>query len=384
MKTPGQSYDIFLTEYYKKQGLMSNMALSRITARVNPTIHGLTRATARIAPTIHGCASPISSSGRATDLRFLEESRISRSPRVLFLGMQGRFSYAPLLALLEAGIHVCAVVIPVEQGFEVELPSIQKQEQPLSTRSMLPVLNSSINSSILDLARVRDIPVWKVRHLSNPETIKVLTVYQPDMICVACFSKRIPRDILDIPRLGCLNIHPSLLPANRGPEPLFWTFREGDQRTGVTIHLMDEGMDSGAIVAQEVIQIQDGISYSELEEQSAELGGKLLAQSVWDMYNGVAELATQDETKRSYHAFPSDEDFVVPVAEWNARHVYNFICGVATWGTPIHLLVGNKTVHVEKAISYSQKTIDQNDMAVYGQSDEGFWVKCKQGSVLVV
>src|SRR5437588_13067397 len=54
MKTPGQSYDIFLTEYYKKQGLMSNMALSRITARVNPTIHGLTRATARVAPTIHG------------------------------------------------------------------------------------------------------------------------------------------------------------------------------------------------------------------------------------------------------------------------------------------------------------------------------------------
>src|SRR6266705_1233076 len=135
MKTPGQSYDIFLTEYYKKQGLMSNMALSRITARVNPTIHGLTRATAihgltratarvaptihgltratarvaptihgltrataRVAPTIHGCASPISSSGRATDLRFLEESRISRSPRVLFLGMQGMFSYAPLLA----------------------------------------------------------------------------------------------------------------------------------------------------------------------------------------------------------------------------------------------------------------------------------------------
>jgi len=298
--------------------------------------------------------------------------------------MQGRFSYAPLLALLEASIQVCAVIIPAEQGFEVELPAIQKQEQPPSTGSMLPVLNSSINSSILDLARVRDIPVWKVRHLSNPETIKVLTVYQPDMICVACFSKRIPRDILDIPRLGCLNVHPSLLPANRGPEPLFWTFREGDQRTGVTIHLMDEGMDSGAIVAQEVIQIQDGISYSELEEQSAELGGKLLAQSVWDMYNGVAELATQDETKSSYHTFPSDNDFVVPVAEWNARHVYNFICGVASWETPLHLLVGNKTVHVKKAISYSQMTIDQNDMAVYGQPDEGFWVKCKHGSVLVV
>ena len=147
---------------------------------------------------------------------------------------------------------------------------------------------------------------------------------------------------------------------------------------------MDEGMDSGAIVAQEVIQIQDGISYSELEEQSAELGGKLLAKSVWDMYNGIAIPVAQDETQSSYHAFPSDDDFVVPVEEWNARHVYNFICGVASWGTPLHLLVGNKNVHVKKAISYSHETIDQNDMAVYGQPEEGFWVRCKQGGVLVV
>ena len=163
-------------------------------------------------------------------------------PSVLFLGMQGRFSYPPLRALLEAGIQVCAVVIPAEQVFEAELPAIQKLEQLLLSRTMLPVLNSSIHSSILELARERNIPVWKVRQLSNSETIRVFTAYQPDMICVACFSKRIPRDILDIPRLGCLNVHPSLLPANRGPEPLFWSFREGNEQTGVTIHLMDEGI----------------------------------------------------------------------------------------------------------------------------------------------
>ena len=337
----------------------------------------LSREIVRVAPTIHGCASPISSSGRATDLRYLEESRIARSPCVLFLGMQGSFSYAPLLALLEAGIKVCAVVIPAEQGFGVELPAIQKQEQPPSTRSMLPVLNSSINASILDLARVRDIPVWKVRHLSNPETIKVLTVYQPDMICVACFSKRIPRDILDIPRLGCLNVHPSLLPANRGPEPLFWTFREGNQRTGVTIHLMDEGMDSGAIVAQEVIEIADGLSYSELEAQSAELGGKLLAKSVWELYSGIAIPVAQDETQTSYHAFPHDDDFVVPVAEWNARHVYNFICGIAAWGEPITLQVSNTSIRVKEAISYSHMS------CAYSQLGEEFWIPCRVGSVRV-
>jgi methionyl-tRNA formyltransferase len=147
---------------------------------------------------------------------------------------------------------------------------------------------------------------------------------------------------------------------------------------------MDEGMDSGAIVAQEVIEIPDGIGYTELEAQCAELGGKLLARSVWDLYNGVAKPVEQDETKSSYHAFPSDDDFVVPVAEWDARHVYDFICGVASWGTPIILRVGNKSVRVKKAISYSYMDIDHTDNEAYGQLGEGFWIRCKQGSVLIV
>jgi methionyl-tRNA formyltransferase len=304
-------------------------------------------------------------------------------PRVLFFGMLGKFSYAPLRAILEAGIQVCAVIIPAEQDCDVEMPALQKQEQLPSSRSMLPVLNSSMNTSILDLAGERNIPVWKVWQLSNPETIKVLKVYQPDMICVACFSKRIPRDILNIPRLGCLNVHPSLLPANRGPEPLFWTFREGNEQTGVTIHVIDEGLDNGPIVAQEVLEIPDGINYSELEQKSSDLGGKLLAQSVWDVYNEVAVHVIQDETQSSYHPFPNDDDFVVPIAEWNARHVYNFICGVATWGTSLHLLVGTKTIHIKKAISYSHETIDQNERVMYWKSEKGFWIKCKQGSVLI-
>jgi methionyl-tRNA formyltransferase len=286
--------------------------------------------------------------------------------------------------LLGSGIQVCAVVIPAEQSFAANLPVIQEREQSQTSRMMLPVLNSSVHTTILELAWEQDIPVWEVRQLSDPETIRVFATYHPDMICVACFSKHIPHGILDIPPLGCLNVHPSLLPSNRGPEPLFWTFREGIQRTGVTIHLMDEGMDSGAIVAQEFIEFPDGISYAELEEQSAELGGKLLAQSVWELYHGDAKPVAQDETKSSYHAFPSDDDFVVPVAEWDARRVYNFICGVASWGRHIILKDGNSIVRVKSAISYSTEDIDLRDSEVYGQPGQELWVKCKRGSVLVM
>jgi methionyl-tRNA formyltransferase len=313
-----------------------------------------------------------------------EEPRTIRPPRAIFLGMQGNFSLPPLRALLEAGIEVCAVVVPASQSPMQDLPAIRRQEQPEASRSTLPVLQPAMYNSILRLAWDRQIPVWEVHRLSEPEAASKLAAYQPDVICVACFSQRIPRTVLDIPRLGCLNVHPSLLPLNRGPEPLFWTFREGSQHTGVTIHLMNEGMDTGPIVAQEVIEVPDGISYVQLEAQCAALGGTLLARSVWDLYNGVAVPVAQDETKSSHHGFPSNEDFVVPVAQWSAHHVYNFICGVASWGTPITLQVGDQFIPIKKAISYSHEDIDVSDVDTSFQFGKDMWARCKEGWVRVL
>jgi methionyl-tRNA formyltransferase len=306
----------------------------------------------------------------------MSNTAASKRPRILFFGMEGNFSHPPLRALLEHGIEVCAVVIPA-QHTEPDQPVIQRLEYKSRSRSMLPMLNSSVHTSILQIASEHQIPVWEVSRLSHPETTSVFASYQTDAICVACFSLRIPRSILTIPRLGCLNVHPSLLPANRGSEPLFWTFREGQRQTGVTIHLMDEGMDTGDIVAQEAIEIPDGISYTQLEARCATLGGILLAYSVWDLYKGLATPTKQDVTQSSYHPFPSANDFVINAAEWDARCVYNFICGIASWGGPITVQVGDASIHVKAAISYSQ-----NEEA-YSQQGEKFWIPCRAGSVKI-
>lgn len=308
-------------------------------------------------------------------------TRFARPPRALFLGMQGNFSHPPLRALLEAGIEVCAVIIPGQQHLTLGLPAILRREQPQTARSMLPLLGSSLHTSIVQLAWERQIPVWEVHRMPDPETAGVLATYQPDIICVACFSRRIPRTILDIPHLGCLNVHPSLLPANRGPEPLFWTFREGSQYTGVTIHLMDEGMDTGPMVAQEAVEVPDGIRYDQLEAQCAALGGTLLARSVWDLYHGLAVSTQQDVALSSYHGFPTEDDFVIQAAEWSARHIYNFICGVISWGTPITLLAGNQSLLVKKAISYSHKNIYNRPGSIIDQVGEELWVECEEGIV---
>lgn len=306
-----------------------------------------------------------------------------RPPRVLFLGMQSDFSSPPLRALLESGIEVCAVVIPASNGLGHHPPAIRRREVPRKTHSILPLLHSSMHTSLLQTAWERHIPVWEVYRLSDPETLSVFAAYQPDAICVACFSQRVPRSILDLPRLGCLNVHPSLLPANRGPVPLFWTFREGARKTGVTIHLMDEAMDTGDILAQEIVDVPSGITYAALEFRCAMPGGELLAQTVWKLYEGLAVPIPQDEAKSSYHSFPNAEDFLVPAAEWTAQHVYNFICGVLSYGSPVTLQIDDEYFVVKEGISYSHDDM-QKIHGKYCIVGTEVWVRCRVGWVRVL
>lgn len=309
-------------------------------------------------------------------------SAARRSPRVLFFGMQGQFSSPSLATLLESGIEVCAIVVPSTPVPGRETPAIQLREPP--RRTALPIANGGLSSSIIQTAWKKQIPVWEVRHLGHTETLATLAAYQADCICVSCFSQLIPPAILKLPRLGCLNVHPSLLPANRGPIPLFWTFREGHTTTGVTIHCVDEGMDSGDILAQQSITIPDGINYEQLELQCASLGGTLLAQTVWDLYEGRAVPRPQDEAQSSYHSFPESEDFVVYAKDWDARHVYNFIAGVGHWDEPIALHTGETVLHVRDVISYRHKAPDNSfDDGENNMGNTGLWVPCKVGWVCV-
>jgi methionyl-tRNA formyltransferase len=147
---------------------------------------------------------------------------------------------------------------------------------------------------------------------------------------------------------------------------------------------MDEGMDSGDILAQAVVEIPGGISYTQLELQCAIRGGELLAKAVWEIYEGRAARVAQDETGSSYQSFPRDEDYIVPVAEWSASHVYNFICAVVDWGGPVRLHAGGEYFVVHKAISYSLENVCDSWGAGYCWRGEELWIRCKSGWIGVI
>ena len=308
-------------------------------------------------------------------------TNISRRPRVLFFGMQGDFSTPSLQALLANDIDVGAVVIPASTIPGKKQPAIQRREQPRGVRTALPLLNS--HPSIIELAWKQHKPVWEVRHLSDSTVYETLASYEPDILCVACFSHLIPRSIIDLPRLGCLNVHPSLLPANRGPVPLFWTFRNGDHETGVTIHFLDETMDTGDILAQERIEVPNGISYTQLEMQCAQIGGSLLTNVVQNLYKGNIARIAQDTKKSSYHSFPTNEDFIVHTEEWDAQHVYNFINGIGHWDNPVELHVKNQVFFTRKCISYSLEDIDNLREYVYKENNVSVNLRCRDGWIKI-
>jgi methionyl-tRNA formyltransferase len=272
------------------------------------------------------------------------------SPRILYFGMEGEFSSVPLAALLEAEIPVAAVVLPHRLPTGPGEPAMEPVPPPQPRGAELPLLGGSPRS-LAQLACDHCIPLLAAGRLAAPECLDRLGELQPDLIAVACFPRRLPPALLALPRLGCLNLHPSLLPRYRGPAPLFWMFRAGEATSGVTVHRMTEQLDAGPVVAQEAFPIPEGIAGDALMAACAARGARLLVASVRAAARGETARQPQDEAAATYHPWPAAADFELPTTR-PARWAFNFIRGVAAWGQPV-ILTGGERLPVLGALAYS-------------------------------
>ena len=149
------------------------------------------------------------------------------------------------------------------------------------------------------IAEKYSIPVAQPEKILNHKS-EILNL-KPDLIIVAAYSQILPKEILDIPKHGCLNVHPSLLPKYRGASPIQYVILNGDKKTGVTIILMDEKMDHGNILTNSKFKIQNSkITYPELHDKLAELGSELLIETIPKRIKGEIKPRPQDESKATY------------------------------------------------------------------------------------
>jgi methionyl-tRNA formyltransferase len=174
--------------------------------------------------------------------------------------------------------------------------------------------------------------------LSAPSFRDRLRALAPHLVVVACFPWRLPAAVRAIPTHSALNIHPSLLPDGRGQEPVFWTFRRDERETGVTVHRLDAGFDTGPILARQRLPIPEGATIATLERDLARLGSTLVLDRLPAIRDGSADYTPQEREPDWVAPVPRPDDLVVPTG-WPVRRAARFIRAVAdTWG-PLPVLV---------------------------------------------
>lgn len=131
--------------------------------------------------------------------------------------------------------------------------------------------------------------------VNNKEFKKEIKELNPDLICVVSYGKILPKSFLEIPKYGCINVHPSLLPKYRGAAPIQWAILNGDKTTGVTIMYMNEKMDAGDIIIQEEFEINENETTGELWDRLSIIGAKLLCKAVNQISNGTVQRKVQPE-----------------------------------------------------------------------------------------
>jgi methionyl-tRNA formyltransferase len=240
----------------------------------------------------------------------------------------------------------------------------------------LPVVSPFVQRSLVNIAWQKGISLYAVRNMGSPETIGQLKMVRADVGCVACFPRRIPADLLHVPRRGFLNVHPSLLPNYRGPAPIFWQFQAGEPRTGVTVHWMDAEFDTGPIADQRLVPLADGITETDATALMARAGARLLVEVLEHVAAGEIPYRKQPPGG-AYQPYPHDEDFAIS-PEWPARRVFNFMSGVAVWGIPFQLEVGGEHFTLSDAIAWSSHEVLGQP---YVQRGDELILQCTPGTV---
>lgn len=190
--------------------------------------------------------------------------------------------------------------------------------------------------------------VYQPNSLKNDDSYELIKKLNPDIIIVAAYGKILPKNILDYPQYGCVNIHASLLPKYRGAAPIQWAVLNGDKETGITIMKMAEGLDTGDMILVDKTEIGENETSAELFDRLAEQGAVSLLKALDMLENGSAEFTSQDDALSTYAVKITKA--LSPI-DWSksASEVHNLVRGLQTWPCASTIISG-KEFKVHKTI----------------------------------
>lgn len=298
--------------------------------------------------------------------------------KIVFMGTPD-FAEKSLESLYEAGYDIAAVVTNVDKP---------------KGRGM-----KLVPSPVKEFAMEKGLKVFQpVKVRNNEEFIEEIKNIAPDLICVVAYGKILPKELLDIPKYGCINVHGSLLPKYRGAAPIQWAVINGDKVTGITTMYMAEGMDTGDMILKEEVEIGENETTGELWDRMANVGAKLLVDTVKLIEAGKAPREKQGDDF-SLAPMLNKEMAKIDWEEKNAEEIKNLIRGLNPIMGAYSFLNGKKikfwsvevlpSEDIEKEFPESSeytKRIEkvQPGTVLFSDSKKGLYIKANNGIIRVL
>jgi methionyl-tRNA formyltransferase len=227
------------------------------------------------------------------------------------------------------------------------------------------------------LALERQIPVVQTETLRSSEAAKEVASFQPELIVVAAFGSILPPEVLSLPKFGCLNIHASLLPRHRGPSPVANAILCGDELTGASIMLMDAGLDTGPILTQEKVGISFMDTSGTLSSKLADVGARLLLETLPKWLRGELETHAQDESQTTYSRLITSKDAEI---DWHlsALQLWRMVRAYNPWPS-CHTWWEGKRFKIHKAIPLGDGGSGEIGQVIALTEEPGVGVVTRQG-----
>lgn len=280
--------------------------------------------------------------------------------KILFMGTPD-FAVPSLQALIEAGHEIVGVFT-------------QPDKPKNRGMKLLP-------TPVKVVALEHDIPVFQPTKLRDGTALETIQSLAPELIVVAAYGRILPQEILDYPKLGCINVHSSLLPKYRGSAPIHWAILNGDAESGVTIMNVVLELDAGDIISQAVTPIDPDETVETLHDRLADMGAKLLVDTVVSIANGTAT-RTPQQADLVTHA-PMLSRALSPM-DWGrpARELHNQVRGLIPWPAAVTELNGTRCKIFSTSVL--EETTGKEPGTVIAADKKGLKIACGGGTVLQI
>lgn len=277
--------------------------------------------------------------------------------RIVFMGTPD-FAVGSLQALCESGKHEILAVVT-------------QPDRPKGRGNKL------LQTPVKEYALAQGLTVYQPQKVKTPEFVELLHELQPELIVVAAFGQFLSKEILELPKYGCINVHASLLPKYRGAAPIQYAIIKGEKESGVTIMQMDIGMDTGAMLDKVVVPIAENTTMGELHDALREQGAALLLEVIDKIATGTAVAEPQDDVQATYATLL---DRSMEHIDWSktAQEVHNLIRGFNPAPSTFTKLPNGKSLKI-----WGSKMTDKSSAAAAGTVIEtgkhSFFVACGEG-----